>query len=215
MPEPLFSIKHEDGRDMSDELNAFARTIGLERIAPGRYSILLVLSLFGGMASGRMNPAVVVQEIEALEGLRTSRFKKPIQNKHPPLQGLWHKHFYDAGLKSLAMNFKKGLDKFKIPLFLQRMKEAREAGVERYVTLEDVDALATDMVQGNLARLAERQAMSGEWLMFAEHEGRRYYLCLATHDSSQHDGIRTQIDEICCKEFPFLKTILNDLETRP
>ena len=71
----LFSIKHSDGRDMSEELSTFASTIGLDHVAPGRYSLLLVLSLFGGFKAGLMNPAVVVHEIEALEGLRKSSFK--------------------------------------------------------------------------------------------------------------------------------------------
>jgi hypothetical protein len=49
--------------------------------------------------------------------------------------------------------------------------------------------------------------MTGEWLVYAIHEGQNYYLCLGTHKSGD-DALRQQIDLICVPEFPFLKEIL-------
>jgi hypothetical protein len=110
------------------------------------------------------------------------------------------------------MNVAKGLRKFRIPLFEERMNEAALAGERRFVSVADCEALANDIVEGNLQRLAEQQALGGEWLLFAEHDGKRYYLCVCTHDKSQHEHVRATIDAVCCKEFPFLTSILGPEE---
>ena len=67
MIERKFTLTSDNGDDMTAEMAIFANFIGLDRAAPGRYSILLVLGLFGGIKSNRLNPAKVVHEIEALE----------------------------------------------------------------------------------------------------------------------------------------------------
>lgn len=83
---------------MSAELDKFSEVIGLKQAAPGRYSLLLVLALYGGVQSGQLNPAKVVYEIRGLEGIGPpSRLMPPFQNKHPPLKGLWHKHYMEDG----------------------------------------------------------------------------------------------------------------------
>lgn len=200
-----FSARTEDGRDVTADLQNFAKSIGLEQAAPGRYSFLLVLGLFGGVKSGKLNPAKVVHEIRALEGLGPpSQLKPPIQNRYPPLKGLWHKHYLEDGIRSMAMNVQKGLKRHGIPMFEQKIREAEEAGEERSVSPEDIPLLVNDMIGGNLRRLAAAEALTGEWFIFAQHEDKNYYLCLATHERNTHDHIRRQIDAICCLEFPFL-----------
>jgi hypothetical protein len=195
---------------MTAELTNFVNVIGLESAASGRYSILLALGLFGGFKSGRLNPAKVIHEIKALEGLgKQSQLKPPVLFKQPPLKGLWHKHYLEDGRAALAFNVKKGLSKYGLPLFKQRMLEAEEAGEKRYVTMEDIKSLADDAVSGNWMRLASEGALTGEWIVYAQHEGANYYLCLGKHDSGD-DVLRGQIDAMCCQEFPFLKTLLVD-----
>ncbi len=191
-------------------LSEFATLIGLEQIASGRYSLLLAANLFGGALSGVQNPAQIVREIELLEKNELGQFKTPIKNRHPPLKGLWHKHYLQDGLASLAMNVEKGLNQCGIPFFEKKIQEAKDAGELRYLTPEDVPALVDDVISGNRQRLANRQALSGEWIVFAKHEGQNYYLTVATHDCATHDRVREQIDEVCCKEFPFLVQLLNE-----
>jgi len=203
-----YTARAANGEDMSPELINFANVIGLEAAAPSRYSILLVIELFGGCKSGRLNPAKVIHEIKALEGIGApSQLKPAIPFKRPPLKGLWHKHYLEDGLSSMAFNLKRGFDKYGIPLFKQRMREAQETGEERYVTTEDCKLLADDVVQGNWMRLASASALTGEWIVYAQHEGANYYLCIGRHDSGD-DNLRKQIDAVCCQEFPFLGTLL-------
>lgn len=190
------------------DLREFARLIGLEQIAPGRYSSLLIANLLGGALSGWQNPANIVKEIELLELGELGQFKKPIQNRYPPLKGLWHKHYMQDGLASFAMNMQKGLKVYGMPFFEQKVQEAKEARELRYLTPEDVPALVNDIVSGNRQRLADQQALSGEWIIFAKHEGLNYYLTIARHDIATHERVREQIDQVCCVEFPFLAQLL-------
>lgn len=204
-----FAATAANGEDMTAELTRFATFIGLERIVPGRYSILLVLGLFGGFKSGHLNPAKVICEIQALEGIgKPSQLKPPTPFNHPPLKGLWHKHYLEDGLGAAAINLKKGLKKYGLPLFKQRIREAQEAGEERYVSVDDIKSLADDAVQGNWIRLANSEELTGEWIIYAQHDGMNYYLCLGTHKSGD-DYLRKQIDAVCCEEFPFITAMLS------
>jgi len=204
-----FTAQDEDGKDVSAEFSRFVEQIGLEAAAPGRYSFLLVLDLFGGAMSGRRNAAKVMREIRALEGVGPpSQMKPPIQNKHPPLKGLWHKHYFGEGVPAVAINVRKGLGRFGLPYAAQKIKEAREAGEERFFTPEDLIAIANDVVHGHMDRLRVGQGLTGEWLVYAEHERQNYYLGLTTHDPAAHDEMRRKIDAMCCAEFPFLAELL-------
>ncbi|NIE64111.1 hypothetical protein F3J17_09555 [Burkholderia sp. Ax-1719] len=200
-----------NGQDLTAEFEAITSLFGLEQIAPGRYSRLLLMTLYGGLKSGTVDPNRVVYEIEALEGLGpASKTKPPTQNKHPPLKGLWHKHYQEPGIPSMGMNVKKGLRRYGIPFFEQKMREAEAAGEVRAVPLEDVDAIVGDIVAGNLKRLADEQAMTGEWLIYARHEDQNYYLCIGTHHEETHSNLRQLVDAICCEDFPFLSKLLDD-----
>jgi len=205
-----YTFTSADGQDMTAEITRFVEITGLDAVAPERYSMLLVMGLFGGFKSGMLNPAKVVHEIRALEGGEPSRLKPPIQNKHPPLKGLWHKHYLEDGIRAVATNVEKGLKRYGIPYFQQKIDEAREAGEERFMTADDLTAIANEVVHGHWQTLAENEALTGEWLVYAEHEGKKYYLCLATHDRQHHDSLRRQIDDVCCVEFPFLTGLLEN-----
>lgn len=194
------------------DLQKFVNMIGLSAAAPQRYSVLLALQLLGGAMSGVQNPAKIIREIEELEAGLSGQLKAPIQNRYPPLKGLWHKHYMQDGLSSLAMNVQKGLSKYGIPFFEKKIQEAKDAGEERFLSPEDVPALVNDIVSGNRQRLAEDHAITGEWLVFAKHEGQNYYLTIATHDSDTHQHVREQIEQVCCVEFPFLAQLMADAE---
>jgi hypothetical protein len=56
--------------------------------------------------------------------------------------------------------------------------------------------------------------LTGEWIVFVEHEGQNYYICLATHNGGD-DEILGYIRNICHLEFPFLKAKLPHLFVDP
>lgn len=187
------------------EMEAFQYLTGLERVASGRYSFLLLLSLFGGYKSGKVDPHKVVHEIKLLEKGAASDLKPPTELRYPPLQGLWHKHYLDQGVVSLAKNAKRGFKKYGSPFLYQKNAEAVRAGEVRYPTQEDISLLANDLISGNLQRLRNEGQMTGEWLLYATHMDKNYYLDTASHERKTHDYVRCRIDNICCHEFPFLE----------
>lgn len=203
-----FQATSADGRDMAPDLLRFAEMIGLERIASGRYSVLLLLGLFGGVRSGRLNPAKVIHEIECLEDTHKRSHLKPASqfDRRPALRGLWHKHYLEDGLPSMAENIRKGIAKFGLPWLKQQIAGSHTSGEERFLTEQDRARIAYDAVVGNWQQLIEHSALTGEWLIFAEHQGKKYYLCLGKHGGDEM--LRSQIDAICLKEFPFLAGIL-------
>lgn len=204
-----YTLTAANGEDMTMVITDFANSIDLEHLVPGRYSILLVLGLFGGATSNRLNPAKVVHEIQTLEGAgNPSRLKPPTQFEHPPLKGLWHKHYLEDGVGAIALNLKKRLKKYD-QSFMQRMHETQETDEERYISLKNYSkSIANDVVHLNWMQLTKDAALTGQWIIYAQHKGKNYYLCLGTHDKSQHEDLRKQIDALCCQEFPFLSTLL-------
>ncbi|MCE4073415.1 MULTISPECIES: hypothetical protein [Pseudomonas] len=201
-----------NGDDQTEDLNRFSRMIGLEGVASGRYSSYLLIQLYAeSVLMGRLNPGRVIDEIQALEGLRESTTKAPTQFSRVPLKGLWHKHHTVDGIPSLAKNLKNALNRHGMPWFEQKIQEAKEAGEERYLSVEDVPALVDDIVSGSFRRRRAAKEFTGEWIVYAVHEGKNYYLCLGTHNTGD-DSIRQQIDRICIPQFPFLKEILSPLD---
>lgn len=205
----VFQATHSDGSGAMSDLLAFAKVIGLESATSGRYSVLLLLQLFGATKSGMLNPAKVVGQIRTLEGTEIGYgLKAATPFKRPPLQGLWHQHYLEDGVRSMAINIHKGLRRFGLPWVKQRIADAKASGEKRYFTVADVPQIADDAVASNWARLKQHSALTGEWIVFAKHEGNNYYLSIAEHNGD-HLSLRTQIDAICVKEFPFLKDILD------
>ncbi|PLT18872.1 hypothetical protein CXP34_02425 [Ralstonia mannitolilytica] len=206
MTSPTSSTKIEitiDGEDKTADLQRFADAIGLERAARGRYSAVILLELYARMMNPNIpgDPRKVVAEINALEGRCDPVGTKPASEfSHPPLKGLWHKHYFFDGLPSLVTNIRLGLGKTGTKRLVD---EIFDPSVSEVITEEKINRLATEVVHGTLDRRREAQRLTGEWIVFARHNGENYYLCLGTHDSGD-DAIFGKIRELCPLEFPFL-----------
>ncbi|WNL41948.1 hypothetical protein RN347_15175 [Halomonas sp. PAMB 3264] len=194
------------GQDLKLRLHAFAETYGLEACAPGRCSVLLLLELYAGASSGTLNPGKVIDQIKVLEGLIPSRgLKKATPFNRKELKGLWHQHYLESGLPSMAINLQKGLNIHGIPWLKQQIEGPRLGDV---ITAVDCHRIAHDAVVSNWGRLIEQKKLTGEWLIFAQHEGQNYYLCLGKHTTGD-DVLRSRIDAVCLQEFAFLQDLLS------
>ncbi len=213
-----YALTNGQGESMNEELECFADNIGLNTIAPNRYSIILLLELFGGFKSGGLHLEKIMHEIRLLEEDGTqSQLKKPTQFSHPPLEGLWHKHYFEGGMKALLVNLGmitldlKPNKKFRIPFLEQKIKEAEQGG-RQAISIDDTDAheqiklLVDDMVQGSWLRRTEAKALTGEWIVYAKYEHQNYYLSLGKHEEGD-ERIRLKVDA-CVRDFPFLENIL-------
>ncbi len=79
------------------------------QIQGGAYSSVLLADITRHFERGTENIFAIVGEIGALEGApgsRPSRTKPEEQFEHPPLTGLWHKHYQQMAASSLATNLR-------------------------------------------------------------------------------------------------------------
>lgn len=206
----IFKTVTINGEDKAQELRDFASVIGLEAVAPGRYSLLLVLHLFGAMVNGQLNPDKIVREIEGLERDEwTTGTKPPAPLARAPLKGLWHKHYVPNGIGPFARNLRNGLQKNGLPWFENLIEQAQASGDDRYLEDIHIKQIVHDAVHENWVRRATAGELTGEWIIYAKHDGRNYYLSLGEHKSGdRHKQLRAQIDAVCCVEFPFLGSLL-------
>lgn len=210
-----WQLTRDDGTDMKPELGRFAAMTGLDRAAPGRVSTLLLLQLYASATAGSLNPAKVIYEIASLEGAGpTSTLKLPTRfERNPTPRGLWHKHYLQDGLASMALNVRRGIRQHGIPILQKMVNEAAAAGEVRYFEAAHVTAIADDAVRGTWERLQEQQALTGEWIIFGVHEGANYYLSLGTHKEGD-DILRKQIEMFSAREFPFIASQLEPISPR-
>lgn len=201
-----------DGVDRTEEIRGFAEEIGLNRLAPNRYSSFFVIQLYSqSVLSGELSPGRVMNEIESLENPdRRSVTKPATQFQRAHLKGLWHKHHTVSGISSIATNVLNALNRHGTPAFTESVREAEASGEERYFEKEDIDRYIQEVVHDNFEKRLDAGEMTGEWIVYAVHEGKNYYLCLGTHNSGD-EVVRQWIDSACTEEFPFLKEILTPL----
>jgi hypothetical protein len=194
---PPVTVTHE-------EIQQFAEAIGLARAVPGRCSTILMFDLYvRAFFPVPGDPRKIVAEIRALEGLGRSVGTKPAEAfKHPPLRGLWKKHYLVGGMGSLGANIQIG--------FGRKQKELRRIVAQHWnpktahLPPEVVSRNIADAVVGLYAGRSRADGLTGEWIVYAQHEGRNYYLCLALHDEGDA-AIFDRIRNGCIGEFPFLQ----------
>lgn len=201
------------GEDMTREVKEFAEAIGLNLLAPERYSTYFAIQLFCQSSfDPRLSVSQVMAEVEALENAEKRSATKPaVLFSRLPLKGLWHKHYIQNGIPSMATNLRHALNKFGLSKFERKVKEIEASGEERYLEASDIEEIVQEAVEGNYERRYVGGEMTGEWIVYAVHEGQNYFLCLGTHKSGDK-ALRQQIDLICVPEFPFLKEILSPVD---
>ena len=135
------------------------------------------------------------------------RIRKTVTKKATPfkgklLAGFWHKHHSQAGFifTNILLQHKKPRTKVRIERF------EKEAFPEDTAIQGDWDAytkLATH--EYTVATYEERVAegiVTGEWIIYAQHEGKNYYLTLATHKEPDEEILKRVA--LCRDDFSFL-----------
>lgn len=191
-----------------ERVHAFERDLCLDESAPGRISAMLLIELyFRSEIMENLNPSKVKAEIDALEGNRVSCTKPETPFKGKALSGLWHKHYQEDGISSLATNLLIESKRYTYELSDTALSELEEIDDEDERNWILAGSFAHEFTHGNLHRRRERAAMTGEWVIFARHEGENYYLCLGSHQEGDW-SIRDKILARPCYEFPFLTDLL-------
>ncbi|GGA21883.1 hypothetical protein [Dyella nitratireducens] len=196
-----------DGRMLQiedTELERFAKDVGLDNIAPGRYSLLFVFKFVLYTTIEGIEANFILQELKRLEGLSHDAIetKAPTQFSKEPLKGLWHQHFFSA--RFIPKNIASHMPPKKVEATVKRIFDAAESPV---VTKEMIHELASALTHGAMEERASQKKLTGEWIVFAKHDKKNYYLTLTVHPTDRTTGDQAIFDEIndmAFAQFPFL-----------
>ena len=184
----------------ADQLATFRQAYVSSPDLASRMSNLFWFDLYVYDREFGVSPHEVLREINSLEkGTSDTGTKPPTLFNFPPLKGLWHKHFFSAHflVNNLLLALgKNGLEKLA-------KDEIGKKGAQ--ITDEILNALARRVANEPVDKRANDGKLTGEWIVFAKHQGKNYYLCLNTHDAGDQ-AIYNRIMEHCAKDFPQLST---------
>jgi hypothetical protein len=166
----------------------------------GRYSSLLVTELMQCVEGSSANIFPILNEIGGLEGAphtQPRRTKAAAQFERPPLSGLWHKHYPQAGNipENVILHWKPKMNSKILEDHFQAIMQDQDMPLE-----EKSAALSRAVVDGYWER-GESQKITGEWIVYARHQDVNCYLTLGMH--GEDDAIRKRVLS-CCNEFPHL-----------
>ena len=188
---------------------SFSHDFSLDEDLYNRISILFWLKLYIFVRTRTMDVFPIIDEVKSLENIShfsmsgqeyNSVTKDSGQFKHPPLRGLWHKHFFTA--QFLAQNIlkahaKKGAGKRRMEKFF-----TEHEGAEIDQTI--LGLLADEMTTGAFKDTLDQKKLTGEWVVFSHNSGKNYYLTCSFHNRD-HWLDYEEIKQFCVPEFPHLR----------
>lgn len=134
--------------------------------------------------------------IKVLEGLTTSDGTRAAEQfKHPPLTGLYKKHFTSPRfLARNLLNFLRSKEGGRH--FNSVWREAVKISGAEYIDETFTRHLTHHMVTDPIAIKSASSRMTGEWVVFHKHDGVNYYLTIAIHGET-NDQIHKRVVFAC------------------
>jgi hypothetical protein len=128
--------------------------------------------------------------------------------RHKPLKGLYHKHHFQACYipNNVLLELNKG-NTFK-KLWDEVANETNIAYGD-LITQEFVARLSHKVTFDSLGLRRQRQALTGEWIVYASIDGQNYYLTLASHNEDDADIYKRV--QLCFSDFPELEPYLESI----
>ena len=167
-----------------------------------RVSDHLVLQLREILEEGLVDPDAIVDEIRYLEGLRDrTRTKKAKKFRGGKLKGFWHSHFFNGDVSEQVKNYRKLLDKegaFE--------KIYRDILAKTDDPMEQSRLLVERIVSQQYQDINNTKSWTGNWVIYAKHNSKNYYLMVATHSNlgDDTDPLYFEMKSKCEIQFPFL-----------
>lgn len=155
------------------------------------FDLLILMNRYGIDMHDVLLPVLHLENGEPPTGV-----KPATSFKHPPLGGLWHKHWFSA--RFMPAN---------ILAVTQRKRSmdwiwdvAKEGDI---LTEELINQIAHRMTVGAFESRHAAKQITGEWIIFLPRSGLNYYLCLGTHGTGD-DRLAEKITTLCVRDFPEL-----------
>jgi len=167
-----------------DEIEArLGNHSGLVGVDRTRMSRLICEQLAFGIASRTLDSFAVTDVLQALEGhpkynhMKREPFNHPQRRgpfKRIPLKGLLHAHFLQAAFVPKNIDLEMKNDDSKVQI--DKVIENTNLSVDEKVKISSYKGTI-----GMYKSRSDRGALTGEWIIYAENLGRRYYLAIAPH----------------------------------
>ena len=197
------SLRNSEVKVTKEQLYEFADMYGLSKELKSRISELFWLDLYIYELEFGINPNEVLREIKYLECGKPAPETKPASPfLHKPLKGLWHKHFFTA--RFVPHNISNALKNGGLMKLIQEVFDPNKSPI---VTEEMIGEFSHRFVYESIEDRANDNRLTGEWIVFAKHNQKNYYLCLNTHNAGDQ-MICDRINRYCLREFPFLSALL-------
>jgi hypothetical protein len=209
MPEPLTFEEIRKIADSGglvsmtiDHLRQIVGSIGFNKVidrCSQRFLVEIIYRVIDQSIPGC--PAKIASAVMELEQIGQScGTKSAAPFNHPPLKGLWHKHYVYDGLASMAKNIDNALGKKGLDQIIRNFYNPGTAGVP----MEETAKRIANAITAKYPDRSRKRKLTGEWIIFARYENHNYYLCLGKHGDDF--GIYKNIKESCIDEFPFLSS---------
>jgi hypothetical protein len=170
-----------------------------------RFSMVFLAQTIQMNMNRVINVHQMMDEIRYLEGIGAkSQTKKSAAFNKEPLKGLMKTHFMDASfvLRNIGnhMGVFNGGGK-NLDMLIQEAFDKNTSGV---IDDEFISYISNGITFGALKKRAEKQTLTGEWIVFQECERKNYYLTLAAHNEGDSVIYKRVLD---CYEldYPFLR----------
>jgi hypothetical protein len=181
------------------------RSLNVEAVGGRAYADRVSTSLallLVTLREGRGDYFPVLDELDFLERIRkSSKTKAPEPFRHPLLQRFWHKHYSSA--RHIPRNI--GLSWSLDHRGNQALDQALAAIAREHGRVSDVRPreLAHRLTVDGYEKRARR--LTGEWILYAVHDRKNYYLTLGTHrEGKDPEELRARLQRQCEAEWPFL-----------
>jgi hypothetical protein len=204
------TVRPEEGA-MSDAIKESFSQEELQAIKVGltdgrpyvdRISFALAVRLFE-MRSDLREQALVIDELDVLEGLRPPLQTKAAKQFKHALYPLWHKHFSAPrhAKRNIGNRWNiRGTNQKALDAMISRVAAKYGADPEVWQRM-----FAHRFVLDGYADRATNQRLTGDWIIFGKHDGANYYLDLATHEEGrQPERLLEKLRAGSAADFPFL-----------
>lgn len=169
-----------------------------------RMSRLFLFDAFVMNEAYGISPAEIMMAIKEVESGEIKAIIKPATPfRHPPLKGLWHKHFFAA--RFLAHNILNVIETKRGREALLQDVLSRYEGEE--ITEEIARWMAERTVRGTIDERAEAQKLTGEWIIFGKLNGTNYYLGISPHEAGDQN-IFDRVAKFALPDFPELEAAI-------
>jgi hypothetical protein len=188
-----------------DEVTAFKRLVTGDASFADRISLGFAMRLRWLNQTNREDLDVLF-EVEHLEQGIPTTTKPAEQFKHAPLWPFWHKHFISSRhqLRNIGerWNIAGGPGNRDFDAMIKRVMSEQGHDPATCVNL-----LAHRFFMGGIEERSAANRLTGDWIIFAKHDGNYYYLDLATHEEGEGENAPVLMNKLrngSSMDFPFL-----------